>query len=275
MVIKTNFVNVSIVFYDNYRNKKLNKDKFDIFIKLINNLNSNFFIKKILIIDNSPYDLIKNKLLIFRKVNYIFSNKNIGFAKGHNLSRKYLLNEKYHLILNPDIVIDNDGLIENCINYLDNNEKTVMVQPLIIGYPDSEIQFLCKRNPTLFIQVIRGFFRKYINKINFLNEYNDRYEMKNLAYANSIVESTYLSGAFMFCKTEALDKINWFDERYFMYLEDADITRRLSKLGKCVHNPFLKVRHVWARGSRNSNYLKIIACISFVKYSLKWGLLIF
>ena len=237
MVIKTNFVNVSIVFYDNYRNKKLNKDKFDIFIKLINNLNSNFFIKKILIIDNSPYDLIKNKLLIFRKVNYIFSNKNIGFAKGHNLSRKYLLNEKYHLILNPDIVIDNDGLIENCINYLDNNEKTVMVQPLIIGYPDSEIQFVCKRNPTLFIQVIRGFFRKYINKINFLNEYNDRYEMKNLAYANSIVESTYLSGAFMFCKTEALDKINWFDERYFMYLEDADITR-IIKIRKCVHNPF-------------------------------------
>ena len=150
-------------------------------------------------------------------MNYIFSNKNIGFAKGHNLSRKYLLNEKYHLILNPDIVMDNDGLIENCINYLDNNEKTVMVQPLIIGYPDSEIQFLCKRNPTLFIQVIRGFFRKYINKINFLNEYNDRYEMKNFAYANSIVESTYLSGAFMFCKTEKIWHNKYYRQKISMY----------------------------------------------------------
>ena len=96
--------------------------------------------------------------------------------------------------------------------------------------------------------------------------------MRNLAYSNSIVESEYLSGAFMLCRTDFLDRVDWFDERFFMYLEDADLTRRLSKLGKCVHNPFFKVRHVWAKGSRNNNYLRIIAIISFVKYSLKWGL---
>ena len=62
--------------------------------------------------------------------------------------------------------------------------------------------------------------------------------MRNIAYSNSIVESTYLSGAFMLCRTEVLDQVNWFDERFFMYLEDADLTRRLSKFGKCVHNPF-------------------------------------
>ena len=99
--------------------------------------------------------------------------------------------------------------------------------------------------------------------------------MRKKAYSKSIVESTYLSGSFMFCKREALDKVNWFDERFFLYLEDADITRKLSKYGKCVHNPFLKVRHVWARGSRHNIYLKFIACMSFIKYSLKWGLSIF
>ena len=76
----------------------------------------------------------------------------------------------------------------------------------------------------------------------------------------------------MICRTKFLDKVDWFDERFFMYLEDADLTRRLSKFGKCIHNPFFKVRHVWAKGSRNNKYLSIIAIISFVKYSLKWGL---
>ena len=113
MVNKTIFVNVSIVFYDKFRDKKINKDKLKIFLRLINNLNNNVFIKKILIIDNSPYDLVKDKLFIFNKVEYIFCNKNIGFAKGHNLSKKFLLNEQYHLILNPDIVINNSSLIEN------------------------------------------------------------------------------------------------------------------------------------------------------------------
>lgn len=272
MVNRNNFVNVSIVFYDKFCDKKIKEDKLKIFLRLVNNLNNNVLIKKILIIDNSPYDLVKEKLFTFNKVEYIFCNKNIGFAKGHNLSKKFLSNQKYHLVLNPDIVITNNNLIKNCIKYLDHNKTTVMVQPLIIGYPDSEIQFLCKRNPTLFIQFTRGFFRKYINKIHFLNDYNNRYEMRNIAYSKSIIESTYLSGAFMFCKTEALDNINWFDERFFMYLEDADLTRRLSKIGKCVHNPYLKVRHVWAKGSRNNNFLKFIACISFFKYSLKWGL---
>ena len=99
--------------------------------------------------------------------------------------------------------------------------------------------------------------------------------MRDKAYSKSIIESTYLSGAFMFCRRDALDKVKWFDERFFMYLEDADLTRRLSKIGKCFHNPFFKVRHVWAQGSRKNNLLKLIACISFFKYSFKWGLKIF
>ena len=147
-----------------------------------------------------------------------------------------------------------------------------MVQPLIFDYKGDNIQYLCKKNPSLLIQIIRGFFRTKIEKLPLLFKYNYDYEMRDLAYSNSIVESTYLSGSFMLCRTDLLDIVDWFDERFFMYLEDADLTRRLSKFGKCVHNPFFKVRHVWAQGSRKNNYLRIIACISFVKYSLKWGL---
>ena len=192
-----------------------------------------------------------------------------------NLSRKYLLDEKFHLIINPDIIIEDENLITKLVNYLNQNDDTAMIQPLIIGYPDKAIQFLCKRNPTFIIQILRGFFNNFTNKLKFLRNYNFWYEMRDLAYKKDIVESTYLSGAFMLCRTAILNKINWFDERFFMYLEDADLTRRLSKFGKCIHHPLFTVRHVWARGSHKSIFLKLIAIVSYFKYSQKWGLKIF
>ncbi len=265
-------LNVSIVFFEKYIKLEKYRIKIKIFLKLIEFLNSNNSIKNILVIDNSPIDKIKKNLLTFKKVNYIFTNKNLGFSKGHNLSKKYLEKSKYHLILNPDIILEEKKLFKNILNFLDINKDVVMVQPLIYNYQNDNIQYLCKKNPSLLIQIIRGFFRKYIEKIPLLYKYNFNYEMRNVAYSNSIVDSTYLSGAFMLCRTEVLDLVDWFDERFFMYLEDADLTRRLSKFGKCVHHPFFKVRHVWAKGSRNSMYLRMIACISFIKYSLKWGL---
>ena len=274
-MLKNSDLNVSIVFYEDWEKSKEFKQKNQIFLNLIKFLNYNDDIKEILVVDNSPIDKIKKKIIDFKKVKYIFSNQNLGFSKGHNLSKKYLKKSKYHLILNPDILIEDKNLFKNLIKFLDLNKNVAMVQPLICNYEDDNVQYLCKKDPSLLIQIIRGFFRKKINKFSFLYKYNFYYEMRNVAYSNSIVESTYLSGAFMLCRTELLDKINWLDEKFFMYLEDADLTRRLSKFGKCVHNPFFKIRHLWAKGSHNNNYLKMIACISFVKYSFKWGLKLF
>lgn len=268
----TSLLNVSIVFYETYNKPDEYNQKLRIFINLIKFLNSDNFINKILVIDNSPVDKIKDNFHNLEKVKYVFTNKNIGFSKGHNLSKKYLNKVKYHLILNPDIFIENKNIFEKIINFLELNQDIAMVQPLIYDYQGDNIQYLCKKNPSLLIQIIRGFFRKNIKRFSFLYRYNYFYEMRDLAYSDQIVESTYLSGAFMFCRTGLLDRIDWFDERFFMYLEDADLTRRLSKLGRCVHNPFFKIRHVWAKGSRKNNYLKLIACISFIKYSFKWGL---
>ncbi len=268
-------VNVSLVFFDNFDKGKIETSKLEILKNLLRVLNRDINIHKILIIDNSPLEILPKYLCSLSKVNYIFAYDNLGFSKAHNLSRKYLLDEKYHLIINPDIIIEDENLITKLVNYLNQNDDTAMIQPLIIGYPDKKIQFLCKRNPTLVIQILRGFFNNLTNKFKFLRNYNFWYEMRDLAYKKEVVESTYLSGAFMFCRTSILNKINWFDERFFMYLEDADLTRRLSKCGKCVHHPLFTVRHVWARGSHKSIFLKLIAIVSYFKYSQKWGFKIF
>ena len=155
---------------------------------------------------------------------------------------------------------------------MEKNKKIGLIQPLIKSYPNGDIQKLCKRNPNLLIQILRGFTPLLINKIPFLNKYNCIYQMEDLAYKKQVVKSTYLSGCFMFCRVDKLNLVNWFDERFFMYLEDADLTRKLSLISKCVHYPLIEIMHVWERGSHKKLSLKFEAIKSFFKYSLKWGL---
>ena len=110
--------------------------------------------------------------------------------------------------------------IKNVINHEENNSDISMVQPNIT-FPDGSNQFLCKRNPTFLAQFIRAFLPRFLFKK--FNSYNSYYEMRDLAYKKDPVLSTYLSGCFMFCRRSSLEKVNWFYEKYFMYLEDADL----------------------------------------------------
>ena len=262
-------VNVSIVVYS--ESKNLNIFKKEILEKSILYLIDNPFINKILILDNSPNQYFKFTNNLGNKVNYVFNNQNIGYGRGHNLSRLYLEDKKFHLILNPDIIFNEDqDLIHHLINFFEKESNSVLLQPNIVNHNDHRNQYLCKRNPTLLIQLVRGFAPKYIKKL--FAKYNYFYEMRDIAYKNQIVESQYLSGCFMFCKTAALNKINWFDKDFFMYLEDADLTRRLSKIGRCLHIPLLSIKHVWEKGSHKKLRLKYQAIKSFIIYSLKWGL---
>ena len=177
----------------------------------------------------------------------------------------------YHLILNPDIVFKpGTRVINNLLDIISSSDDLCMVQPLVT-YPDfKSVQYLCKKNPTLLAQFLRAFAPTPIK--NLFKKYMYDYEMRNLAYGNSIIDSTYLSGAFMLCNRQHLDSVGWFDERYFMYLEDADLTRSLSRIGRCIHVPFFQVGHVWERGSHKNLSLMLHAINSFIQYSLKWGL---
>ena len=65
-------------------------------------------------------------------------------------------------------------------------------------------------------------------------------KQNRVATSKFIFESQYLSGCFLVIKANIFDQINGFDERYFLHFEDADITRELSKIGKCIHFPYAK-----------------------------------
>lgn len=254
----------------------VNSKKYRILKDAINNITMYPNLQSLLIVDNSPYPYFSKCFQPNKSIAYIhLGGRNIGFGAAHNLARTNIPSAPYHLFLNPDIVFQPDIFVINALlSAFDHESSVSMVQPLIT-YPDfSTVQYLCKRNPSLLSQFLRLASLPYPFS-KFLKKYMDYYEMREIAYSKRDISSTYLSGSFMLCKRCDLDKVGWFDERFFMYLEDADLTRKLSLIGNCLHIPRYKVGHLWERGSHKDLRLALYAITSFYKYSVKWGLKIF
>lgn len=192
---------------------------------------------RLVLIDNSPTnDLIDIKKDV--RVEYIYNPSNPGYGSTHNIAiRKYSMQAKYHLILNPDIYYGK-GVIEDIISFMNLDETIGLVMPKVL-YPDGKIQYLAKLIPSPFV----FFARRFLPFDHFKKNISDKFELRFSGY-DTIMEVPYLSGCFMVFTTEALKKINGFDEKIFMHMEDLDITRRCNDAGfKTIFYPNQIVYH--------------------------------
>jgi GT2 family glycosyltransferase len=221
------------------------------------------------VIDNSPtsdLSAIFSALKSF-DVNYYFNNsKNIGFGKAHNLILNQEKQSDYHLILNPDVYFEPDTIIK-LIDHLEKNQDIGLIQPKIL-YPSGEIQYLCKRYPSVLIFFARRFMPQKLQ--NLFKDRLDWYEMRETQY-NQVMDVPYLSGCFMLFRKNYLDEIGYFDDKIFMYLEDADITIRMAQKYRSVFYPYAQIYHHWARGSHKSLRLTLVTIQSAIYFFNKHG----
>ena len=226
------------------------------------------------IFDNSPKR--KNSLGKYLKKNYInyqVNTNNIGFGKAHNmnlLNKKEIIKDTVFIIINPDINFKYEELFDYLRSFIISNY--LCVAPLILN-ENGRIQYSAKNNPTL-LSLILGRF-KFFRIFFILDMYYKKHINYYKNYQKEKIKSSYLSGCFLIVKSECFYKVNGFDKRYFLHLEDADFTRMCSNFGEVVHDPSLKIIHRWARGSHKSLKQMFCICISLIKYFLKWGFKVF
>ncbi|MFA6185738.1 MAG: glycosyltransferase family 2 protein [Phycisphaerae bacterium] len=222
-------------------------------------------VEKIYIIDNSPSNQLREITFLSEKIEYIFNNKNLGYGRANNIALENSIKNgvNYHLVLNPDIYFEK-GVIEELYDFMEKNPDVGLVMPKIL-YPDGSLQYLCKLLPTPLDLIRRRFLPG-----NIFSKQNSFYELRFAGY-NKIMDVPYLSGCFMFIRTEALRRVGLFDEQFFMYLEDADISRRIHKHYRTVYYPKVFGFHEYEKGSyRNSKLLKYHLFSAF-RYFNKWG----
>ncbi len=233
--------------------------------KVIDCLNKNSIKKKIVFIDNSPDNRLETLFTDRDDVEYIFMGKNLGYGSGHNVAiRKYLDKSRYHLVMNADIYFD-EYLLDKLFEFMELNQDVGLVMPKII-YPDGQIQYLCKLLPTPFDLI----FRRFLPFSKIKEKRNRIYELRDLDY-NKIYDVPNLSGCFMFMRSSVLEIIGLFDERFFMYLEDTDLVRRIGEKYRTVFYPHASVVHGYEKGSYKNFRLLIYHIKSAVYYFNKWG----
>jgi GT2 family glycosyltransferase len=219
-----------------------------------------------IIVDNSTSIDLRDTLVEYEAA-YINVGKNLGFGAGHNIALKTTLDSaKYHLVINPDVVFK-PAVIESLYHFMENHSGIGLVMPRIL-YPDGTEQRLCKLLPSPFDLFMRRFFGSWSSTL--FKHYCNRYELSDLDMG-VIREVPSLSGCFMFIRTSVLREVGLFDERYFMYLEDVDLCRRIARVSQTVFNPNVSVVHGYAKGSYQNIRLLKHHIISAMKYFSKWG----
>lgn len=220
------------------------------------------------IIDNSPEgynpDLSNNTKDSY---NYIRAGENRGYGAGHNMAlREILDSSEFHFILNPDIRF---GLheLEKMLTYIQNNADVGQVMPKVL-YEDGSLQYLCKLIPTPTDVFLRRFAPGPIRAL--LQTQMERFELRFTGY-NRIMNVPYLSGCFMLLRVKALRTVGLFDERFFMYPEDIDLTRRINQFYKTIFFPEASIIHEHAKESHKSGRFLWIHIRNMISYFNKWG----
>lgn len=187
---------------------------------------------------------------------------NFGFGKGHNtILTKIEKLSKYHLILNADVEFD-PQVIPRLMEAIGQDSTVSMVAPRVL-YPNGDLQFTCRKYPS-FLHMIQRF-------LNISKKSIEENEYRNLDL-NKPFYPEFVHGCFMLFRTSHFVGLGGFDERFFMYMEDADICKRIAQEGNTkLYFPKEKIIHAHRKGSSKSVRLFFLHVVSAIKYFNKWG----
>lgn len=221
-------------------------------------------VSRVWIIDNSKEDSLRGVVSRFDKVEYVHV-ENRGFGAGHNIGirKAKLTGSDYHLVMNADVEWGGD-VISVLAAYMDRYADVGLTSPKIF-YPDGQLQFACRMLPTPLDLFIKRFLPPRLVKRR-MNRY-----LLAMADHDREFNCPYLLGSFMFFRMSALDSVGLFDERFFMYPEDIDISRRIHRKYRTMYNPEVSIIHAHAAESRKNRKMLWIHMTNMVKYFNKWG----
>jgi GT2 family glycosyltransferase len=217
------------------------------------------------LVDNSRTDALRALAGRFG-VHYRHQPDNPGYARAHNwaLSAAAAAGSRYHFVLNPDVQLPLDG-IGKLLAYMEAHPDVGLVAPRV-HYPDGRLQPLCKLLPHPLELALRRFFPLLHRSSGRLA----RYELHGSGYSQ-VMDVPALSGCFMLMRVETVLHVGMFDERFFLYFEDVDLSRRVGRVARTVFVPHVAIIHDYGRGSYRNWRLLWHHLVSAARYFNKWG----
>ncbi|MAI94750.1 MAG: hypothetical protein CME45_07045 [Halieaceae bacterium] len=228
---------------------------------------------EVILISNSPStDQLKE---MFRKNDYylpiriIENTKNTGFATAQNQILETISSD-VHLILNPDAFLDKDSITEGLKLYL--LQKNIALLGFFGQDGSKEPVHLAKRYPTVLALIVRGLPTLRLRR--FFKPQLDRYEYRDKCFKEP-QEVTMISGCAVLANVSVLKNIGGFDQRFFLYFEDFDLSLRAAEHGKILCSGASKVTHLGGRTSSRGALMIFYFIRSAIQFYRRHGLKLF
>lgn len=194
-----------------------------------------------------------------------YPHHNIGYGGGHNFAMRMAIEEgsEFHLVVNPDVWFGPD-VISEMLAYMGEHPDVGQMMPRVF-FPNGAGQPLVKLLPDPI-----DLFGRFCLPAFLIKRRNARFELQHSNYAFPI-NAPFLSGCFMLFRVSALLDVGLFDERYFMYAEDIDITRRMHRRYKTIFYPKTSIYHKYNRQSYRSFKLMLVHIVNVMRYFNHYG----
>lgn len=203
------------------------------------------------------------------RLQYVCESTNRGFGRGHNTVISEL-DSDYHLVLNPDVELQPDTL-QAGLAVLQSRSDIVLLSPRVAG-GSGEQEFLCKRYPSVLVLLLRGFAPRAASRL--FRRRLQAYELRDQCSGDAQAEVAIVSGCFMLARSAALRGVGGFDERFFLYFEDFDLSLRLQQEGRLVFDPSVRIVHYGGyaatKGWRHLRYFVASGIQFFNRHGWRW-----
>lgn len=202
------------------------------------------------------------------RVHEVRGQGNIGYGRGHNLALCHS-DTDFFLVLNPDVQLAPNAL-EEALRFMTVETRVLLLSPRVTNARGEQI-FLCKRYPSVFDFLLRGFAPNWAKRL--FDRRLARYEMREETRDRVVLGIEIVSGCFMFLRRAAIEATGGFDPAYFLYFEDFDLSWRLAQTGNIAYVPSVSIVHAGGHAARKGwHHLRLFAAagrIFFGKHGWK------
>jgi GT2 family glycosyltransferase len=202
---------------------------------------------EIILVDNNSSDGSVEKLKIeFPEIKIISNSENIGFGRANNIGVSKA-NGKFVFLLNSDTILHNNALKIFLDFFKENSNSKIGVVGSLLLNEDGSVGKSSSNLPTVFSVLLgscKGLLYRFFLSRNSGFKQNVEFDRNNCIQVGQIL------GADMFMLRTTYDEVNGFDPRFFMYFEETDMQKRLSKIGFSnflIKGP--KITHLEGRSS--------------------------
>jgi len=217
---------------------------------------------EVIVVDNASTDGSAEALAVRDDVIFIRNRQNLGYAAANNQGIARARGE-YLILVNPDVEVA-PGAFDGLMDFLDENPDAGIVGPALVN-PAGRLQESYRRFPNLLH--LLGNRRSIIYRFWPRNPFSRQGFYLDLELGGP-ARVDFLAGAAMMFKRDLVDLIGPLDPKYFMYVEDADFSRRARDAGYYTYLlPQLTVLHHWGESAAHHPYrIVLIHHISMMRY---------